>query len=107
MTAGSELGLWWYFWYVLAGVGKNHHRPTTEPEMPAGLILYGYYFQSSVRVGVMRVFSHVMVLGQTPLLCLCLLVTSAAAFTLRNRDSWQDAEHLNDALKVIQVTNNS
>ncbi len=38
MTAGSELGLWWYFWYVLAGMGKYHdHRPITELEMPAGL----------------------------------------------------------------------
>ena len=36
MTAGSELVLWWYFWYVLAGLEENNHRPTTEPEMPAG-----------------------------------------------------------------------
>ncbi len=43
MTAGSELGLWWYFWYVLAGGGKYHHRPTTEPEMPAGLIYHPPY----------------------------------------------------------------
>ena len=26
MKAGSELGLWWYLWYVLAGVGKYQHR---------------------------------------------------------------------------------
>ena len=38
MTAASVVGLWWYFWYLLDGVGKNHHRPTTEPEMPAGMV---------------------------------------------------------------------